>query len=84
MVLQLVLYYDEVEVTNSLGSSRGKHKLGKYILLLFIFYCYFYHSTLLLYIGNLHPMLRSSLKAIQLIVTVTYPNLLEYGYKPIL
>lgn len=33
---------------------------------------------------NLHPMLRSSLKAIQLIVAVTYPNLLEYGYKPIL
>lgn len=27
--LQLVLYYDELEVTNPLGSKTGKHKLGK-------------------------------------------------------
>lgn len=26
--LQLMLYYDEVEVTNPLGSKTGKHKLG--------------------------------------------------------
>lgn len=27
--LQLLLYYDDVEVCNPLGSSRVKHKLGK-------------------------------------------------------
>jgi len=27
--LQLALYFDELEVSNPLGSRRGKHKLGK-------------------------------------------------------
>ena len=27
--LQFIIYYDEVEVTNPLGSHKGKHKLGK-------------------------------------------------------
>ena len=27
--LQIMLYYDEVEVCNPLGSNRKKHKLGK-------------------------------------------------------
>lgn len=26
--LQFILYYDDVEVTDPLSSSRGKHKLG--------------------------------------------------------
>lgn len=26
--LQLMLYYDEVEITNPLGTKTGKHKLG--------------------------------------------------------
>lgn len=28
--LQLALYFDELEVSNPLGSRRGKHKLGIY------------------------------------------------------
>jgi len=27
--LKLIIYYDEVEVSNPLGSHKGKHKLGK-------------------------------------------------------
>ena len=27
--LQFVIYYDEVEVSNPLGSHKGKHKLGE-------------------------------------------------------
>lgn len=27
--LQVIIYYDDVEVTNPLGSYRGQHKLGK-------------------------------------------------------
>lgn len=30
-ILQLVFYFDELEVANPLGSKRGKHKLGKMI-----------------------------------------------------
>jgi hypothetical protein len=29
LLLQFVIYYDELEVSNPLGSSRGKHKLSK-------------------------------------------------------
>ena len=28
ITLQFILYYDDVEVTDPLSSSRGKHKLG--------------------------------------------------------
>ena len=28
LYLQFIMYYDDVELTNPLGSSRGKHKLG--------------------------------------------------------
>ena len=34
--LQLMLYYDEVEIANPLGAKTGKHKLGKVIV---ISYC---------------------------------------------
>lgn len=30
--LQLLLYFDEVEVCNPLGSRANKHKLGMYVL----------------------------------------------------
>ena len=33
--LQLFLYYDDVEVCNSLGSSKTEHKIGKYM---YVFY----------------------------------------------
>lgn len=29
LALQLIIYYDDVEVCNPLGSYRGVHKLGK-------------------------------------------------------
>ena len=29
--LQLIMYYDELEVCNPLGAQSGIHKLGKYI-----------------------------------------------------
>lgn len=30
LALQLIIYYDDVEVCNPLGSYRGVHKLGKF------------------------------------------------------
>ena len=43
-------------------------------------------STALFYyvLGNLHPKLRSTLRCIQLIAAVTYPNLIKYGFKKVL
>lgn len=35
-------------------------------------------------LGNLHPKLRSTLRCIQLIAAVTYPNLTQYGFKNVL
>ena len=46
--IQIIGYYDEVELCNPLGSSHKKHKLG----------CLFFS------IGNLHPRFRSQLKCI--------------------
>lgn len=46
--IQIIGYYDEVELCNPLGSSNKKHKLG----------------CLFITIGNLHPKYRSKLKCI--------------------
>ena len=35
--LQIILYYDEVEVVNPLGSKTSKHKVGNETI--FFFYC---------------------------------------------
>ncbi len=48
--LQIIAYYDEVELCNPLGSHVKKHKLG---IVFFI-------------LGNIHPKYRSSLRAINL------------------
>ena len=59
--LQLIIYYDEVEICNPLGSRAGVHKLGKLIVCTPIaFKCVvvglFYYT-----LGNLRPELRSIL-----------------------
>jgi hypothetical protein len=66
--LQLMLYYDDVEVCNPIGSRAKKHKLG-------IFYYV---------LGNLSPKLRSSLKVIQLTTIVRHSILQDYGIDKIL
>lgn len=66
--LQIIAYFDEVEICNPLGSYRGVHKLALFYFVL----------------GNLHPKLRSTLKSIQLIAAVTYPNLQQYGFEKVL
>lgn len=32
LALQFIIYYDELEVANPLGSSKEKHKLGELVL----------------------------------------------------
>ncbi|XP_028409272.1 uncharacterized protein LOC114531867 [Dendronephthya gigantea] len=61
--LQILLYFDEVEICNPLGSKANKHKLGA-----------FYYT-----LGNIRPEKRSHLNAIQLLALVPSPHLKTYG-----
>ena len=53
LYLQLILYYDDLEVTNPLASSKGKHKLGILILNFnkYQLFLVFLYSVILLYFG---------------------------------
>uniref|UniRef100_A0A1X7UBD0 C2H2-type domain-containing protein n=1 Tax=Amphimedon queenslandica TaxID=400682 RepID=A0A1X7UBD0_AMPQE len=66
--LQIMLYYDDVEVCNPIGSKAKIHKLGL-----------FYYT-----LGNLSPKYRSSMVTIQLVAIVKYTLLQRYGHEAIL
>ena len=61
--LQVVAYYDEIEVVNPIGSFIKKHKLG----------CMFY------FLANVRPIYRSTLKSIQLIAIGKHEDIMKYG-----
>ena len=61
--LQVVAYYDELEVVNPIGSYIKKHKLG----------CMFY------FLANVRPQHRSTLKSIQLLAVGKYEDIVKYG-----
>jgi hypothetical protein len=61
--LQIIGYYDELEVVNPIGSYVSKHKLG----------CLFFT------LANIRPQYRSSLKAINLVAVGKYEDILRYG-----
>ena len=93
--LQLILYFDEVEPFNTLGSAAGKHKLGNNIINfaymnvtmhMHMYACLFSFGIGLFYYtkGNLRPELRSTHRAIQLVACVTSPCLKRYGFESIL
>ena len=66
--LQIIAYYDDIEVCNPLGSSSKKHKLG-----IFLFT-----------IGNLHPKFRSALKCIFLFAVAKTNDINKYSPDAIL
>ena len=61
--LQIVGYYDDLEVVNPLGSYIKKHKLG----------CLFF------FLGNVRPQFRSSLKTIHLVAVGRTEDIQHYG-----
>ena len=61
--LQIVGYYDDLEVVNPLGSYVKKHKLG----------CLFF------FLGNIRPQLRSTLKNIHLLAVGRTQDIQNYG-----
>lgn len=61
--LQVIAYYDELEVVNPLGSYVKKHKLG----------CMFF------FLGNIRPQFRSTFRAIHLVAVAKYQDIVKYG-----
>ena len=61
--LQIIAYYEELEICNPIGSYVKKHKLG----------CVFFS------LGNIRPQFRSSLKSIFLVALGKYKDIEEYG-----
>lgn len=85
LFLQFVMYYDDVEINNPLGSHRGKHKLGECVQYVAIHFQCVYILALFYYtLANFEPKYRSTLKSIQLVAVVTQPLLKEYGFARIL
>ena len=87
--LQLVLYYDDTEVANLLGSKAGVHKLGELawnlkkstamtILLVIHAGCFYYT------LGNIRPIFRSNLRAIQLLAVAKTSDIRTYGCEALL
>ncbi|KAG1704000.1 Protein disulfide-isomerase A4 [Nymphon striatum] len=66
--LQIIIYFDELEVCNPLGSRATKHKIGA-----------FYYT-----LGNIDPKNRSHTNAIQLLGLMLNKNIKKYGVEPIL
>ena len=88
--LQIMLYYDDVEICNPLGSRAKVHKLGKHNndrnnFFIIIMLHLLVHTALFYYtLGNISPAYRSSLKCIQLLTVVKYNDLVKYGIDTIL
>lgn len=61
--LQIIGYYDELEVVNPIGSYVSKHKLG----------CLFF------FLANIRPQYRSTLKAINLLAVGKHEDISHYG-----
>ena len=66
--LQIIAYYDDIEVCNPLGSSSKKHKLGVFLFTL----------------GNLHPKYRSALKCIYVFAIAKTDDINKYTADAIL
>ena len=63
LALQVIAYFDELEVVNPIGSYVRKHKLG----------CLFF------FLGNVRPHLRSTYKAIHLVAVAKSENIDKCG-----
>lgn len=61
--LQIIAYYDELEVVNPLGSHVKVHKLG----------------VLSFFLGNIRPQFRSSLKAYYVLAIAKHEDVVTYG-----
>ena len=68
LALQIIAYYDEVELCNPLGTHIKRHKLGM------VFFS----------LGNIHPKYRSSYKAIYLAIAAPSTIIESHGLNTVL
>ena len=87
-ILQIAIYFDDLETANPLGSKRGKHKLGKSVLraltvnsTCFTSSCIGMFYWMLL---NIHPAHRSTLHSIQLLAVAKSADIRLYGIDAVL
>lgn len=86
--LQIMAYFDEVEVCNPLRSHSIVHKVGKRHL--YLHRTYWIKSNVctvgvfMYSLGNIHPKHRSQLKTLQIFALVETPILNRYGFQKIL
>ena len=79
--LQIMFYYDDVEVCNPIGSRNKVHKLGMIIItIILIIVLGLFDYTF----GNISPKHRSSLDAIQRVSVVKHSVVFDYGIDKIL
>ena len=86
-MLQLILYFDELEVANPLGSKRGKHKLGNFFIVFQTWSINTFKSCIGVFywmLANIHPAYRSTIHSIQLLAVVNAISLKTYGIDTVL
>ena len=66
--LQIIAFYDELELCNPLGTHVKKHKMG----------------IVLFTLGNIHPKYRSPLRVIHLALAAVVPVIEKYGIDKVL
>lgn len=83
--LEIIAYYDDVEVCNPLGSRAKKHKLGTVSFRVCALFRISNLTALFYYtLGNISPKYRSTLRCVQLLAVLKSNQLQEYGVSAVL
>ncbi len=83
--LQILFYYDDVEMYNPLGSSRTKHKQGNVLYLLILLILIICTTGLFYFtLGNLHPKFRSKTANIHLVAICRNKYIKKYSINKVL
>ncbi len=77
--LQILLFYDDLEVVNPHGSRTKRHKVGESIALRIIYTCYDSCSCVFLYTGKSSPSL-----LFKLVTVVKSVDVSTYGTEKML
>lgn len=89
LALQIILYYDDVEICNALGANVKKHKVGRVSVIIAGLILFFMSACGILgafyfILGNLRPRNRSLLHTIHLVALVKTSVIQSYGINEIL
>ena len=89
--LQVIAYYDEVTLTNPIGSRAKKHKIGMYMYIgllatsvIMYLHMVFPSGAIYFMLGNIDPALRSRLESINLVALFHTGLLGQYSFDTIM